>query len=136
MTDQELNTWIATHIMGWELLPFNWYHGFECGYDENEITKQLGDDNKIWFVKGKDDCAFYAEYDGPMGDRAFSPTKDLNACREAEMKMEEYQRKHYEGVMSALSKKKFMDPKAGSFWMMTATARQRCEAIYKVVEVE
>lgn len=61
-------------------------------------------------------------------------TQDLNACHEAEMKLPSHHRKHYEGIMSAKARMQFMDPQEGSFWMMTADARQRSEAMREVLQ--
>jgi len=143
MTDRELDAWVAENIMGWELLPFNHYH--------SRNRYNFDDPPKEWFPKGDTISTPYSEKNGPMGEKAFAPTQDLNACNEAEMKLYQMPAKevhpagyrpwrvyveHFADQTEGIYTNEY-EPSWEAFglWkLMTATARQRCEAMRKAMQ--
>jgi len=115
MTDQELNALIAEKIMGWER------HAHSAGVD-------------WWYEK-----------EGAIGSWQWQPSINLNQCWEAEQKM--WDGKHVVVYMRHLAEitgandtvtgkeleSRMALPSLGRWLLSTATPRQRCQAMAKVV---
>jgi hypothetical protein len=119
MTDRERNAWIAEHVMDWKR------------QDPFETTCAL------WFEHPDHGTMFTTDKCDVSNFRCFSFVDDLNLCREAEVKI---------GAMGLaadyililldpeyIQENRLAFPGAETmFKMVTATARQRCEAMYAI----
>ena len=106
LSDRDLDAWIAEHVMGWTDLEWR-----ESKHGWNTFSP------KGWYGKGPNKKCFFRE--GRF-------TQDLNACREAEMKLTDAQRDREHGALVDM----------GDVIPWLATARQRCEAIWGVIHRE
>ena len=120
MEDRELDAWIAENVMEWgisqetDIMPYN----------------DLGDTRKYYVSKSLEKKGIaYSKMDYPT----WSPTQDLNACREAEMKLDSDKRKAYERVMFDDALEQFDSVAEARFFMMTRPAKERCEGMHKAI---
>lgn len=105
MTDRELDAWISEHMMGW-------------------TYEKLGD-----FIFWKDQEGYW-QHCNPRY------TQDLNACREAEIKLTntDIENKYWASLSRILLGTHAFKSNKELYKLFTATARQRCEAMWEVLE--
>lgn len=131
MTDQEINIKIAEHCGKGHL---RWYYQFkfrsnpEYSWDTYPCaTKELAERTRQEFIEGGDEVTEVEPYETPH--RVPDYCNDLNAMHEAEATMDEAQRRTY--FYHLFGSQRLDD---GDLWKAVhATARQRAEAFYRVI---
>jgi hypothetical protein len=121
LSDRDLDAFIATEVMGLE----------------SAILREI-DPSRMVMLKDSVECWENRETGDYFPKHRFFPTQDLNACRDAEMRLTHEQMQdymyHLAMIIHNFSRHSWELATATCFKLVVATARQRCEAMHACME--